>query len=680
MRDGIFIKEIISMFSKKFLFLSAIIAANGNAFAVDELAEIEVSATKQTQPLKDSLADVNVISAEQIQSQAQNNKSLTHILSNVPGIQLSGESTLLGQGQGIYIRGTNSDQTQVLLDGVPINSLDLYGSPLRFLSGGDISKIEILQGNSSHLYGANAIGGVINIFTNQPTKDLYAEAFAGYGSNNTQKYSALISGGNDFVQGKIFAEHLKTDGISSQRYALSTSRDADNDGYKNNNFAVGVNFTPFANKRQKFGLNYRQTIAKVHYDSGSVPPNGNFDDRSNIRLRQFSAFADNEFINNEKLTWNSLLRFATNDDKQTAFSAYDADGSGSPTHSRTQFVSWQNSFDLKDPTNQTNQTNPEKNLQNSWKKIIALLEFKKDNGYFANNANNENYIAAPNITNRAFVLGYNAKYNGKHLLQINGRIDKNSAFGTHKTWNLAYGYFVTPNLKLRANISTAFKAPTLYQLYAENAAWSQRSNPNLQPEKSKNYELGVTYDFGDAWENTHKISATAFYNKVKNLISYVTDPVDFFGSYQNTNSATLKGVNVSWNGDFGVWNANVSYDYLSAKNNQSHFDLGRRSRHVGKIGANRYFGRWQVGSELQLFSRRFTDNNETHKLGGYGVVNLHAKHQMTSAFALEIRVDNIFDKRYENALAGIDFDSGKRYPYNTAGLTAFVGVRWSLDK
>ena len=84
MRDGIFIKEIISMFSKKFLFLSAIIAANGNAFAVDELAEIEVSATKQTQPLKDSLADVNVISAEQIQSQAQNNKSLTHILSNVP--------------------------------------------------------------------------------------------------------------------------------------------------------------------------------------------------------------------------------------------------------------------------------------------------------------------------------------------------------------------------------------------------------------------------------------------------------------------------------------------------------------------------------------------------------------------------------------------------------------------
>lgn len=647
--------------SKKFLFLYGLIAINNHVLAT-ELSEIEVSATRQPQNIKNALSDISIISGGQLQNQAENNQSLSNILAKIPEIQLAGETNLLGQSSGIYIRGTNSEQTLVLIDGVPINSLDIFGSPLRFLSGGDIAKIEILRGNSSHLYGANAIGGVINIFTNQPTKNLYAEAFAGYGSNNTQKYSALISGGNDILQGKIFAEHLKTNGISTQRYALSTSRDADNDGYKNNNFAVAMNFTPFANKRQKFALNYRQTIAKLHYDSGNIPPNGNFDDRSNIRLRQFSATADNEFINNENLTWNSLFRFATNDDKQTIFSAYDVDASGSPTHSRSQIWSWQNDFYLK---------NPEKNSQNSWKKIIALLEFKKDNGYFLNSANL--------LTNRALVLGYNAKYNAKHLLQINARVDNNSTFGTHKTWNLAYGYFVTPNLKIRANVGTAFKAPSLYQLYAENPSWLMQSNPNLQPEKSKNYEIGVNYDFADNAENKHKISATVFYNKVKNLIAYTTNPLDFSSSYQNTNSATLKGINLSWNGDFGVWNAYASYDYLSAKDNQSHFDLGRRSRHLGKFGAERYFGRWLVGSELQLFSRRFNDNNETHKLGGYGIVNLYGKHQMTSAFSLEIRVNNIFDKRYENALAGIDYVSGKKYPYNSGGLSAFVGVRWLLD-
>ncbi len=660
-------KGIMMSLKHNLLLTATFIAANSNIYAnenfPEELAEIEVSATKQMQPIKNSLADVSVISADQIQNSGH--KNLTNILSSANGIQLSGESNLLGQSSGIYIRGTNSEQTLVLVDGVPINSLDIFGSPLRFLSSGDISKIEILRGNSSHLYGANAIGGVINIFTHQPSKDLYAESFVGYGSNNTQKYTALFSGGNDILQGKIFAERISTDGISTQRYAVKNSRDADNDGYKSNNFAAALKFLPFENKRQKFGLNYRQTLGKVHYDSGNIHPDGNFDDRSNVRLRQFSAFADNQLLTNDVITWDSLLSFSLNDDKQVAFSAYDVDGRGSVTHSKSKIISWQNGFYL-------NSKNSEKNSQNSWKKFIALLEYKNDDGYFLNNAYS--------VSNRALVLGYNAKYKAKHLWQINARVDNNSAFGTHFTWNLAYGYFVTPNLKIRANVGTAFKAPSLYQLYAENTAWSQRSNPNLQPEKSKNYELGLTYNFTDFAQNQHKISATAFYNKVKNLIAYTTNPLDFSSSYQNTNSATLKGVSLSWEADFGVWSAYANYDYLSAKDNRTHFDLGRRSRHVGKFGANRYFGRWQVGSELQLYSRRFNDNLERHKLSGYGIVNLHAKHQMNSAFSLEIRVDNIFDKRYETALSGVDYVSGKRYPYNTSGVSAFVGVRWVLDK
>ena len=237
-------------------------------YAESEAPVVVVTATRQATRANELLSDVTVIDREAIESSGQ--ESIADLLARQPGIQMS-SSGGPGTSTSFYVRGARPEQTKVLVDGVPLNSVDLSGSPLRFLPLANVERIEILRGPASALYGADAIGGVIQIFTRGGTQGLKADAFAGYGTHNTWQASAGLSGGNEQWRFRLEGNHQSSDGFSAQKHA--SNKDADNDGYRNSGGAASLSFLPATG--HELGFKFRQNTGTTHYDSGNTPANGN---------------------------------------------------------------------------------------------------------------------------------------------------------------------------------------------------------------------------------------------------------------------------------------------------------------------------------------------------------------------------------------------------------------------
>ena len=200
-----------------FALAAAIPATPAFADEIDSgIDAIVVTATRQAMRTNELLSDVTVIDRGSIEASGQ--ETISDLLARQPGIQMS-SSGGPGTTTSFYIRGARPEQTKVLVDGVQLNSVDLSGSPLRFLSLADVERIEILRGPASALYGADAIGGVIQIFTRTGAPGLKADAFAGYGTDNTWQANAGLSGGNEQWRFRIEGNHAASDGFSAQKHA-----------------------------------------------------------------------------------------------------------------------------------------------------------------------------------------------------------------------------------------------------------------------------------------------------------------------------------------------------------------------------------------------------------------------------------------------------------------------------
>ena len=248
------------------------------------------------------------------------------------------------------------------------------------------------------------------------------------------------------------------------------------------------------------------------------------------------------------------------------------------------------------------------------------------------------------------IAGWSANH-GNHRWQLSARQDDHSEFGGQKTYALAYGYQLTDALRAQASYGTAFKAPSLYQLFS-----SWYGNANLKPEEAKNREAALIWELGN-----QSVSATWYLNKVENLIDYS------FASktYENISSSRLEGVTLSYTGQFSEWSVRAAYDWLDARNEDTGQRLGRRARDKATLAVTRQWGAWKTGAEWVGVGPRFNTNTETGEMGGYGLVNLTARYAINTELAIEGRINNLFDKNYETV-------SG----YNTAGFNAFIGLRY----
>lgn len=610
--------------------------------AEDKLDTIVVTATRQPMRASEVLADVTVIDREEIEKSGQN--TIIDLLAHQPGVQFYVSGTP-GNTSGLFLRGANPNQTKVLVDGIAINSAK-GDSPLQFLSLGNVERIEILRGPASSLYGADAIGGVIHIITRSGQQGLHADGFIGYGSHATQQANAGVSGGDEHWRFRVEANHYQTEGFSAQRHA--SNKDADNDAYRNGGGAASLSFLPAAG--HEIGVNYRRNEGLVHYDNGDTPDaKGDYNQRQRFETEQWQIFSKNRILEN----WESTLRYGETKDDYKDYS-WDAWGMYGPpgefitkAHLRNKQASWQNDVTLP-----------------LGKALVAVEKQKQEIGPRNDGSGVNLYDHSPNISNTSFLVGWTAHLD-KHGWQLNARRDKHSEFGGKTTYGAAYGYQITDALRTHVSYGTAFRAPTVVDLFRPN--WG--GNPDLKPEESKNAEAALTWEQG-----AHLASATYYHNRVKNLIIGASVPPY---ALENVNKALLEGVTLAYNGQFGAWNLRATYDRLNAidKSNDD-IRLVRRARDSGSIALSHTWNALNTGVEVIGVGRRrdsayntLTYTSSDDYLGGYTLTNLTARYALTREVRLEARLNNVFDKKYETV----------RY-YNTDGFNAFVGIRYTPSR
>ena len=607
--------------------------ASLDLLAAAELDPVVVTATRQATPLSQLMADVTVIDAEQIQRLGQG--TITDLLARQPGIQTASYG---GQGAAtsFFVRGANSNQLKVLIDGIAINSIDPSGSPLRLLNLADVERIEILRGPAATLYGADAIGGVIQIFTRQAQAGLAAQAHAGAGSQGTRKAGVALSGGNAQWRWQLGGNHHYSDGISSQ--ADARNRDADDDSYRNNALNAGLRFLP--SEDAEYGLSYRQARGLAEYDSGNVPADGDYNNRQTFDNSQWQLYAKHRL----GPRWRSSVQFGAADDwqKDWSFNAWafpPAEVIGAIT-TRNRELSWQNDLDL-----------------GQWGSALLTVEAERQRV----STTSAGYTHEPELENRSLLAGWGGSH-GRLQWQLNARADDHQQYGNHSTAALSLGWALGGGWRAHASYGSAFKAPSVDQLYIDNPAWSLTGNPELAPEKSRNRELGLR------WGNdAQQLAVTWYLNRVSNLIEWVSDPVTWAGTYDNVSQARMEGVTAQWRGNFGAFSPSLSYDWLDAQNLDSGFALGRRARHKASAGLDWQGDSWQLGGELVAQGKRWDYSNQTGNLPGYALLNLSAAYALRQDLQLQARLDNALDRDYQS-IGG----------YLTPGRSVFVSLHWSL--
>lgn len=581
------------------------------ASATQNLDPVVVTATRQPTRISDSLADVTVLERSDIEKAS--GSSTLELLARQPGLQLSNNGGA-GKASSIFIRGAEARHTLLLVDGVPLGSATLGTASLADIPISQIERIEIVRGATSAVYGSDAIGGVIQVFTRRGNGALRGDAFVGAGSKNTQEYAAGLSGGNEIVSGSMRISHFTTDGFNAAsdpiRYnAANFSRPSpDKDGYHQT--AATGNFSVRPAKGHELGVTAYAVEGRSRYDGGGPTVNAVADTRNTV----FTGYSRNQFTGN----WLSTLRYGRSEDLSTNFAP-----------GRTVFETTQGQW--------------------TWENQIALPVGKLLAGYeyLEQNVSSTTRYTVDERTVRSPFIGYSLKHD-KHRFQLSARHDDNSQFGHKNTGNLAYGYQFTKELGAHGSIGTAFKAPTFNQLYFPGFG-----NANLKPEEALNREAGLT------WQGSgQRIGIVYFDNRITDLIG--GNPL------VNINKASIRGTSLSYQGTIGPWTLQASTDLMKPRDETTGKNLPRRADQTGNLALTYATGPFNAGAEVLGVGARYDDATNTRRMGGYALLNLFGSYKIANDWRIEARINNVFDKEYETAWA-----------YAQPGMNAFVGIRYN---
>jgi len=580
------------------------------------LDNVIVTASRTPQTRESAIADVTVIDAEEIQRSGQS--TLVELLAHQAGIEIS-NSGGSGAASGIFIRGTNTSHVLVLIDGMRLNSATLGITAFENLPIGQIDKIEILRGPASTLYGQDAIGGIIQIFTKKGEGTLKFNANLGYGAYNTKRADAGVSGGTSNTHFAFNVSSLDTDSFS----AINTKNKDYNDKDAYRNLAFSGNVSHQIEVGHEIGLQFLHSDGRVHFDNAF---NGsNFDTKADSKQYSFFIFSNNQFTD----FWLSKVRIGQGVDESVTLDEFSAKG-GDLYKTRQFQLSWQNDFKLPIGTLTLLYDNLNQHVSSS---VNYTLKERDNDGFVA-----------------SYLLNYDA-----HSLQLSARHDSNSQFGSHNTGSLGYGYKINPNWRITGSYGTAFKAPTFNDLY-----YPFFGNPDLKPELSSNIEGSLRYQ-----ANNTSVSATIYHQKVKDLIGY-----DDAFNVMNINKARIDGLSLSANQHYDNLNLGASIDIQSPKDEKLDKLLVRRANRHASLHANYALGDWHFGAEAIASSIRYNNSTNSKSLGGYAVFNARVDYKFANDWSIQARVNNIFDKEYALAL---DF-SGETY--NTPGANLFVNIRY----
>jgi vitamin B12 transporter len=584
--------------------------------------EIVVTATRFAQPLRQTLSSTTVITEQDIRnSQAPD---VPTILRDVAGVEIS-QNGGVGKTTSLYLRGTNSTHVLVLIDGVRVNSATTGTTALDQLMLDQIERIEVVRGNVSSMYGSEAIGGVVQIFTKRGRGAPAFNASAGLGNQGTRRISAGLSGEKDGNDYSVQASAFNTDGVSAINPGIYPKANPDRDGYRNTSLSANLGHAFNADHRIRATL--FASNGNNQYDSTYGAPTDLNTNRE--RLWKYSLSSEDQFTE----IWNSKLQLANGVDQYRDYLNGAPSAYGSLFQTTSSQLSWQN-------------------LLRAGAGTQFLLGAESLRQKVASDINPGYAVNARQIN--SLLAGYTGHY-AAHQLQLNLRQDNNSQYGNIATGLLGYGYDFTEAWRATANYSTAFRAPTFNELYYPNYG-----NAALRPERSRNIEAGVHYA-GDG----RQFDAVYFDNRIRDLInSVLVDPVNYVYQAQNVNQARIDGVELSYGEQFGDTGIKAALTSQNPRDAATGAPLDRRAKLYGNLGVTRQLAGWQLGGEWQYSGMR-PDSSNTKVLAAYNVFNLTAGYPISKNLRWSLRVDNLTNQNDSNA-----------YGYNPLGRRLYVGINY----
>jgi vitamin B12 transporter len=613
-------------------FYSIILSTTALAVAQPVLAEtalvtedgdevIVVTASRSEQPLSQTGRSITVIDQDRIER--TQSVAVVDLLRNVPGVTFTRNGGI-GTATSVFIRGADSDQTVALIDGVKLNDPSSPGGGFNFgnLLTGNISRIEVLRGSQSVIWGSQAIGGVINTITRAPTVDLSINARAEYGYRDTGQVVGNISGRFGPVAANVGAGYYRSDGFST----FNEERGAtESDGYRN--FGANGKFEVTLNEAVSLDLRAYYSDGRTDID-GFIPPDfllGDTAEESNVE--EFVGYSglnidllDGRFRNRFAFAYTSIKRDNFNLDVQT----FDALG-------RNERFEYQGIFDISDMFQAT---------------IGAETEASK-------------YRSGSGDAAQNFTSEIDSVYGQLSVTPVEGftataglRYDDHSTFGSETTF--AGDLVFSPNqgnTTLRASYGEGFNVPSLFQLF------SSFGNPSLEAETSRSYDAGVTQKLIDG---KVELSATVFRRNGRNLINFIG------GTYENVGRARAQGLELGLlvrPVETLTWS--INYGLVDAENRETGLKLNRRPKHSvnASLDYDWSFG-LKTGATVTHVGSNFDNTSNTRQVEGYVVVDLRAAMPVTDNVELYGRVDNLFDEEYETI-----------FRYGTPGRSAFAGIR-----
>ncbi|OQA33066.1 MAG: Vitamin B12 transporter BtuB precursor [Betaproteobacteria bacterium ADurb.Bin341] len=594
---------------------------------------VVLTASRYPSRINELTADVTVVDREQLNQQSPS-ATLGEVLGRVAGVEFSRNGGR-GHVESLYVRGSNTGHVLILVDGLRVGSATLGMADVSAIPLSQIERIEIVRGAASALYGTDAIGGVIQIITRPGTETPKFEASLGAGSRGAYETRLAHAGQYGHVRYALKAGGSGERGINAVTNPASWSWNPDRDGYHQRNFSGQLSYS--LGKQGEIGASLLNARRQYRFDSSW--PAANLDWRGEQTLGSASVYANLRPLQG----WQSSLRLGQSSDRQvtrpSATVGQDHDG----YRTRQKQITWQNDVDL--PLG----------------RLLAVLEHLEQR--IDSTALYTQYSRHINSA----ALGWSAN-TGPHRWQLNIRHDRNSQFGSRTTETVGYGYQIAPQWRLTASYGTAFKAPSFNDLYYPNTAFVGVGNPALQPEQSKNREVGLHFEQG-----SQRFGLALFRNDITNLIQWQeTFPGSWFYTPVNVGRARITGATAEYSGRFGAWSLYANATAQNPRDATTGRLLIRRAKRYATLGAIYEGHGWQAGAEWKLSSQRYDDADNTRQLGGYGTFSLHGRYALSKEASLFARADNIFDKRFEYARSSTTH-------FGNAGTTLFLGINYHLD-
>lgn len=551
-----------------------------------------VTATRTAQTADQALASVTVIERDHIERlQAQ---TVSELLAQTPGVVVSNSG---GRGKltSVFLRGTKSNQLLVLIDGIKIGSAVDGAVAFQQLSPAQIERIEIVRGPRSSLYGSEAIGGVIQLFTRKG-KDGFKPRFSvGAGSDGSRELILGLSGGDEQGWFNLGASDYSTDGFDATT-ADNAQNEPDRDGYDNRAYTLGGGYR--FSDRVAAELNYSQSRGENDYDGYFFGPMSDSTDQHRVQTLGGKLTLDP--LDNWQLTLSAGRSW---DD----FTGYNQ-GVFSYGYATVRDSAGLQSRHLLDARHQL-----------TWGVDYTEDTVEASTPYDVDERENVG------------VFGLYQLFLGRQDLAVSLRRDDTDGVDAETTGSIAWGMDLSADLRVTASYGTAFKVPSFLDLYYP---WG--SNPNLAPEQSDTVELGVSGKHADV-----RWSANLYQTDIENMI--LLD--DFWVPYNLDEDARIRGLELTAATRLADWDLSTSLDLLDPKDRSDDSLLPRRSRKLFNISADRDFGQYALGVSLRAVGK--AQDSAGQAINGYTTVDLRSRYRLSRDWVVKAKVENLFDEDYQ---------------------------------